>query len=40
MKGLLADVRVAKIPEEALRHIDPSLAFLRNVNVPGDLAPP
>ncbi|MBI5481773.1 MAG: molybdenum cofactor guanylyltransferase [Deltaproteobacteria bacterium] len=32
------EVRVARIAEAVLRRIDPTLAFLRGVNVPGDLA--
>jgi molybdenum cofactor guanylyltransferase len=37
VQGFYPEVRVARVDEAVLRRIDPTLAFLRGVNVPADL---
>jgi molybdopterin-guanine dinucleotide biosynthesis protein A len=36
--GFYPEVRLARVTEEELRRLDPALAFLRDVNIPADLA--
>jgi molybdopterin-guanine dinucleotide biosynthesis protein A len=37
IQGIFEKVRVKKIPEDVLRHIDPDLVSLYNINTPDDL---